>query len=100
MVDFHQRGELCRRRKKQPKFPHGEISRRGNKSVKHDDNYGNLSLSLSPPPHPHSGELRTQKFKFHLLRTQSLKVLPLKPRVDQYIATYATLTAGDFFPCE
>ena len=60
VVDFHQRGELCRRRKKQPKFPHGEISRRGNKSVKHDDNYGNLSLSLSlslslPPPTPTVG---------------------------------------------
>ena len=42
-----------------------------------------------------SGELRTQKSKSHLLTTQSLKVLPLKPRVrvGQYIAIHATLTA-------
>ena len=39
-------------------------------------------------------ELRTQKLKSHLLRTQSIKVLP---RVSQYIAIHATLTAGDFF---
>ena len=44
-----------------------------------------------------SGELRTQKLKSHLLRTQSLKVLPLKPGVGQYIAIHATLTATDFF---
>ena len=44
-----------------------------------------------------SGELRTQKLKSHLLRTQSLKVLPLKPGVGQYIAMHATLTARDFF---
>ena len=30
---------------------------------------------------PRNGELRTQKFKSHLLRTQSLNVLPLKPIV-------------------
>ena len=35
---------------------------------------------------PHSGELRTQKWKSHLVRIQSLKVLPLKPGVGQYIA--------------
>ena len=29
----------------------------------------------------HSGELRTQKLKSHLLRTQTLRVLPLKPGV-------------------
>ena len=46
---------------------------------------------------PCSGELRTQKLKSHLLRIQSLKVLPLKPGVGQYIATYAMLTARDFF---
>ena len=39
----------------------------------------------------------TQKLKSHVLRTQSLKVLPLKPGVGQYIAIYATLTARDFF---
>ena len=44
---------------------------------------------------PRSGELRTQKLKSHRLRTQSLKVLPLKPGVGQYIATHATLTARD-----
>ena len=59
-------------------------------------------LSLSPPlslssPPPHSGELRTQKFKSHLVRTQTLNVLPLKPGVDQYIPIHATLTARDFF---
>ena len=35
---------------------------------------------------PRSGELRTQKLKSHLVRTQSLNVLPLKPGVGQYIA--------------
>ena len=44
----------------------------------------------------HSGELRTQKLKSHLVRTQSLNVLPLKPGVGQYIAIHATLTARDF----
>ena len=44
-----------------------------------------------------SGELRTQKLKSHLMRTQSLKVLPLKPGVGQHIAMHATLTARDFF---
>ena len=60
----------------------------------------------SPHPHTHpplflslsrSGELRTQKLKSHLVRTQSLNVLPLKPRVGQYIAIHATLTTRDFF---
>ena len=45
----------------------------------------------------HSGELRTQKLKSHLVRTQSLNVLPLKPGVGQHIAIHATLTARDFF---
>ena len=44
-----------------------------------------------------SGELRTQKLKSHLVRTQSLNVLPLKPGVGQYIAIHATHTARDFF---
>ena len=35
---------------------------------------------------PRSGELRTQKLKPHLVRTQSLHSLPLKPGVSQYIA--------------
>ena len=56
------------------------------------------NLSLSPSPSSsRSGELRTQKLKSHLLRTQSLKVLPLKPGVGQCIAIHATLTARDFF---
>ena len=46
---------------------------------------------------PLSGELRTQKSKSHLVRTQSLNVLPLKPGVGQYIVMHATLTARDFF---
>ena len=44
-----------------------------------------------------SGELRTQKLKSILVRRKSLNVLPLKPGVGQYIDTYATLTAREFF---
>ena len=40
-----------------------------------------------------SGELRTQKLKSHLARTQSLNVLPLKPGAG----IRATFTAKDFF---
>ena len=43
------------------------------------------------------GELRMRKLKSHLLRTQSLNILSLKPGVGQYIAIHATLTARDFF---
>ena len=50
---------------------------------------------LTPPPR--SGELRMQKLKSHLVKTQSLNVLPFKPGVGQYIAKHATLTARDFF---
>ena len=46
---------------------------------------------------PRSGELLAQKLKSLWLRTQSLKVLSLKPGVGQYIAIHATLTATDFF---
>ena len=46
---------------------------------------------------PGSGELRTQKLKTHLVRTQSLNVLPLKPGVGQHMDIHATLTARDFF---
>ena len=46
---------------------------------------------------PRSGELRTQKLKSHLVRTQSLNVLPFKPGVGQYIAIHSTLTAREFF---
>ena len=45
---------------------------------------------------PRSGELRTQKFKSRMVRTQSLNVLPLKPGVGQYISRHATPTARDF----
>ena len=44
-----------------------------------------------------SGELQTQKLKSHLMRTQSLNILPLKPRVGQCLAIHATPTARDFF---
>ena len=37
------------------------------------------------------------EIKSHLVRTQSLNVLPLKPGVSQYIAIHATLAARDFF---
>ena len=47
---------------------------------------------------PRSGELQTQKFKSHLVRTQSWNVLPLTPGLGQYIAKHATPTARDFFP--
>ena len=46
---------------------------------------------------PRSGELRTQKLKPHLVRTQSLNVLPLKSGVGQSIAIHATLTDRNFF---
>ena len=46
---------------------------------------------------PGSGEPRTQKLKFPLMRKRSLKFLPLKLGVGQYIVTHATLTARDFF---
>ena len=54
-------------------------------------------LQLCVAAVPRSGELRTQKLKSHLVRTQSLNVLPFKPGVGQYIAIHATLTAKDFF---
>ena len=49
------------------------------------------------PPTPCNGELWMQKLKSHLVGTQSLNVLPLKPGVGQYIAANAMLTARDFF---
>ena len=56
-----------------------------------------FSDSLSSSFLCRSGELWTQKLKSHLVRTQSLNVLPLKPGVGQYIAIHATFTARDFF---
>ena len=38
-----------------------------------------------------------QKLKSHLVRTQSLNVLPFTLGVGQYIAIHAKLTARDFF---
>ena len=43
-------------------------------------------------PSPRFGALRTQKLKSHLLRTQSSKVLPLKPGTGPYTDTRATPT--------
>ena len=53
---------------------------------------------LVPSNLPRSGELRTQKLKSHLVRTQSLNVLPLKRGVGQYTAIHTPLTARNFFP--
>ena len=38
-----------------------------------------------------------QKLKIHLLKTQSSKILPLKPGAGPYIVVHATPTARDFF---
>ena len=54
-------------------------------------------MEVVPTVEPRSGELRTQKLKSRLVRTQILNVLPLKPGVGQYIALHATLIAKDFF---
>ena len=60
--------------------------------------------SPPPPPHTHLPPLpRPQlgtadaEINDHLLRTQSFKVLPLKPGVGQNIAKHASPTARDFF---
>ena len=54
-------------------------------------------MHSAPPLSNRSGELRMQNLKSHLLRTQSLNVLPLKPGVGQYVAIHATPTARNFF---
>ena len=61
--------------------------------------WGTMSCSVRPAfvMGPRSGELRMQKLKYHLVRTQSLNVLPLKSGVGQYIAIHATLTARNVF---
>ena len=41
-----------------------------------------------------NGELRTQKLKSHLVGTQSLNVLPLKPGIGQYTAIMLRLLPG------
>ena len=49
------------------------------------------SLSIrSVSERDRSGVVRTQRLKTDLLRTQSSKVLPLKPGAGQYIAKHAT----------
>ena len=58
--------------------------------------YANAAIDVSFVDLPRSGELRTQKLKSHLVRTQSSHGLPLKPGVGQYIAIHATPTARDF----
>ena len=56
-----------------------------------------LPIPLSPASvSPQWGAVRTLKLKSHLLRTQSLNILHLKPEVGQCIATNASLTARDF----
>ena len=59
--------------------------------------FSNTSQSRCGLSHHRSGDLRTQKIKSHLVGTQSLNVLPLKPGVGQCIAIHTTLTARDFF---
>ena len=56
-----------------------------------------LSNGTLPMLVSRSGELRTQKLKSLLMRTQSLKVLSLKPGVGQYIAMHTTVTSRGFF---
>ena len=55
------------------------------------------SVTADSDPQTPRGMLRTQKLKTRLLRTQSLKVLPLKPGIGQYMAKHASPTAWDFF---
>ena len=60
-------------------------------------NVNAVKRSFTSMPAPRSWELRIQKLKSDLMRTQSLNVLPLKPGVGQYIAVHATLTDREFF---
>ena len=46
---------------------------------------------------PRIGVLRTQELNTHPLRTQSSKVLPLKPGIGQNIAMHASFTARNVF---
>ena len=61
------------------------------------DYSSHCSFSVCSPLAPRSGDLWTHKLKSHLVRTQSLNVLPVKPGIGQYIAIHAMLTARDFF---
>ena len=58
--------------------------------------FSSLFLNYARVPAPPGGKLQTQELKAHLLRAQSLKVLPLKPGVGQYIARHATPAARGF----
>ena len=42
-------------------------------------------------------EAADAEIKSHLVRMQSLNVLPLKPGIGQHIAIHAILTARDFY---
>ena len=53
---------------------------------------GQLSFQLTG-----KGSSVVFEIKSHLVRKESLNVLPSKPGVGQYIAIHATLTARDFF---
>ena len=48
---------------------------------------------------PRSWELRTQKIKFHLVRTQSLNVLPLKPTEGPVYSQTCYVQCQGFLPC-
>ena len=54
-----------------------------------------LQTALLAMGHSHSRVLWLQKLKTYLLRTQSSRVLPLKPEAGKYIAMHAMLTAKD-----
>ena len=53
-----------------------------------------VSEATNAQQYTRSGQLRTQNLKSHLMRTQSLRVLPLNLGVGQYVTIHATLTAG------
>ena len=59
--------------------------------------YKLLSATYRSVHDPAVGSCGRRKLKSHLVRTQSLNVLPLKPGIGHYIAIHGTLTARDFF---
>ena len=59
--------------------------------------FTNTNLRTFSLTFPRSGVLRMQTLNIHLLRTQSLKVLPLMPGVRQNIALHVSPTTRDFF---
>ena len=58
---------------------------RNNNNNNNDYNYNHKISKCCRVVKPRSGELRTQKLKSHLVRTQSLNVVPLKPGVGQCV---------------